>query len=190
MLVEIAPPVVTQEMRDELSLHLRLSTGFAGDSVDEAEAALRTAVSHLETSLGLCLIPRRFAWRASLGEDGTVATPVSPVRALHSAGRVGRDGSIDPLSLAIFSLNKSAVRTRICATTRVRGEIEFSFDAGFGEGWEATPPELRRAALMLAAEYYDRRHAGSSAGEAPSIHGVRALVQPWRPLRLGAGDAR
>lgn len=190
MPVEIAPPVVTQEMRDELSRHLRLSTGFAGDSVDEAEAAFRAAVSYLETSLGLCLIPRRFVWRASLGEDGTVAAPVSPIRALLSAGRVERDGAVEALTLALFSLNKRAVRTRICATARVRGQIEFTFDAGFGEDWEATPPELRRAALMLAAEYYDRRHASASSREAPLVHGVQALIQPWRPLRLGAGALR
>lgn len=187
MLVEIAPPVVTQEMRDELSRHLRLSSGFAGDSVEDAEAAFRSAIAHLETSLGLCLIPRRFTWRASLGEDGTTLAGVSPVRALVSAARVSRDGGLDPLNLAIFSLNQGAVRSRICSTTRIFGTIEFTFDAGFGESWEATPQALRRAALMLAAEYYDHRHAGAGGRNAPSIHGVAPLIQPWRPLRLGAG---
>lgn len=187
MLVEIAPPVVTQEMRDEISRHLRLSTGFAGDSVDEAEAAFRAAISHLEAQLGLCLIPRRFTWRTALGDDGTALAAISPLRAIVSAARVSRDGGLDPLNLALFSLNQGAVRTRICSTSRIFGQIEFTLDAGFGDEWAATPAGLRRAALVLTAEFHDRRHDSAPRREAPSLHGVAALIRPWRPIRLGAG---
>ena len=66
------------------------------------------------------------------------------------------------------------------------GAFRIAFDAGFGEGWDATPSDLRRAVLMLTAHYFDNRQEFAPKAAATPF-GVAALVQPWRPLRIGAG---
>lgn len=192
MLTETAPPTITEAMRGEISRHMRLSTGFAADQDEDLAAAFRAAVAHLEASLGLCLAPRGFRWRTTpdtdldADPDGALAAPIAPVRSLISASRIGRDGAATPLDLSLFTLDQGATRTRICARSSVRGAFEFEFEAGFGADWEATPADLRRAALMLAAHYFDNRHETAATAEA-TPYGVAALTQPWRPLRIGLG---
>lgn len=66
------------------------------------------------------------------------------------------------------------------------GAAVAGFAAGFG-AWAAVPPDLRQAALMLAAAFYEDRGAASATAFPPV---VGALLAPWRVLRLGAGGTR
>ncbi|MEC7962778.1 MAG: head-tail connector protein, partial [Pseudomonadota bacterium] len=55
--------------------------------------------------------------------------------------------------------------------------------AGFGP-WDAVPPDLAQAVLMLAAHYYEYRDdTGLKAGCMP--FGVTALIERHRQMRLG-----
>ncbi|MFV0473512.1 MAG: hypothetical protein ACK5MQ_04820 [Pikeienuella sp.] len=189
MLTEIAPPEITASMQEELARHLRLSSGFAGGRAEEAEAAFRAAVAHLERALGLALIPRDFRWRGRLGANRTAQPPIGPVSALRSVSRVLRDGALEAVDPVFFRLDRVETRTRIRASANITDVLEFTFAAGFGADWSATPDDLRRAAWMLAAEHFDRRHASSTRRDYASAHGVEALIRPWRALRLG-GRAR
>lgn len=190
MLTETAPPTITTAMHDELARHMRLSSGFASEQDQEAESAFRAAISHLERVLGICLAPREFSWRGQLERDLSVSAPIAPVRALISVSRLPQGGTATPLEQSYFDLDQTTVRTRFRSSKRFNGDLEFVFEAGFGPDWEATPVDLRRAALILAAEYFDQRRATVSGREAPVSFGVTALIQPWRPIRLGAGAKR
>lgn len=185
MLTEITPPAITAAVLDELSRHLRLSTGFADDQAEDMEAALLAAVAHLEGVLGLCFIPRTFAWRGLDVHKATTA-PIAPVRSLVSVSRVLANGGSEPVALPFFRLDQEVTRTRIISTALISDPLDFVFEAGFGADWDATPADLRRAALILAAENFDRRHATADRRAYAMHHGVAALIQPWRELRLGA----
>lgn len=188
MLTESAPPVADAAILDELAGHMRLSAGFAADQSAEVGDAFIAAVSHLEATLGLCLVPRRFVWRGRLGADGQARAPMSPVKALVGVDRILSDGAASPLDVTRFSLDRRATRTMICGSGLHSSELEFEFDAGFGEDWSATPGALRRAALMLAAHFFDQRHAaGDRSREAPFA--VASLIAPWRSMRLTIGAA-
>lgn len=190
MLTETAPPTITTAMHDEFARHLRLSTGFAADQNLDVDAAFLAAVAHLERVLGICLIPREFSWRGRLGRDCSVSAPIAPVRTLTSVSRLSRDGDSMPLDLSLFNLDQTTVRTRFRALKSISGDLEFVFEAGFGPDWEATPADLRRATLILAAEHFDQRRATVPGREALATYGVAALIQPWRPMRLGSGAGR
>lgn len=186
MLTETAPPTITQAMREELSRHMRLASGFASDQDQEVEAAFRAALAHLETSLGLCLAPRAFVARVRLDDGGSVVAPIGPVKALTSVSRISWDGTRAVVDPALFSFDVSASRTRVCGLLSFRGLLEISFEAGFGDDWSATPADLRRAAQMLAAHYFDQRQE-TTGKSARTPYGVSVLTQPWRPVRIGMG---
>ena len=185
MLRETAPPGATAEVLDELARHMRLAPDFAADQTADLTDVFQASVAHLEATLGLCLAPRSFSWRAALDEAGSARAPIGPVRALTEAVEVteGADTAVGE-----FTLDQSETRTVIRSASQRGRHFFFTFDAGFGETWSDTPANLRRATLMLAAHYYDQRHAaGGDTREA--VYGVASLIQPWRPVHvtLGAG---
>lgn len=112
--------------------------------------------------------------------------PIAPVRSLVSVSRVLANGGSEPVALPFFRLDQEVTRTRIISTALISDPLDFVFEAGFGADWDATPADLRRAALILAAENFDRRHATADRRAYAMHHGVAALIQPWRELRLGA----
>ena len=186
MLTEISPPSAGQTILDEMARHMRLSSSFAAsESADVADAYV-AAVSHLEARLGLCLAPRAFRWRTCFGGDARA--PIGPIRSLISAIAIAPGGGGEVLPLSRFYLSQSETRTMICGSALFGREVEFEFEAGFGADWSETPADLRRAALMLSAHYFDHRHAaGDRLRETPL--GVTALVRPWAPTRLSLGGA-
>lgn len=183
MLIENEPPGATAEVLDELAKHMRLAPDFAAEQAAELADVFVAAVAHLEATLGLCLAPRGFSWRAAFDHDGVARTPVGPVRAV-TAAVAAADGEAIPVEN--FTLDQSETRTVIRSRGRRHGSVDLSFEAGFGDGWRDTPGDLRRAVKMLAAHYYDQRHtAGGDPRE--TLYGVASLIQPWRPVRLTAG---
>ncbi len=186
MLIETSPPAVTPDMDAEIAAHLRLSTGFGLDRTAEAREAFRSAVSHIEASIGLCLAPRGFVFRRRLSAStASVEAPISPIRSLTSVLRIPADGgSPDALDLSLFTLEAGAGRTRIRSRIQFFDILEFNFEAGFGADWADTPADLRRAVLILTADLFDGRVADEPV-RAPASIG--ALIAPWRPLRLSAG---
>lgn len=188
MLTETAPPVVDAALLDEIGRHLRLGDAFAIEEADALSGSFRAALAHLEATLGLCLVPRSFVWRGRLGVDGAARGPIGPVVALTSVDRVSVDGGLVPLDVGQFWIDRTETRTRICSRFLVGEELEVRFDAGFGVDWSATPADLRQAALMLTAHYYDVRHAAGEKMRGTPL-GVASLIQPWRAARVTLGGA-
>ncbi|MEX2520484.1 MAG: hypothetical protein WD969_14275 [Paracoccaceae bacterium] len=184
MLAETEKPEITAAMLEELSRHMRLSSGFAADQSADVEAALAASVAHLESVLSLCLIPRRFLWSAVLDAAGGAEAPVAPVRALISVTRATGAETGEAIDASAFKIESLANSSRFSGRAPRGIALDFVFDAGFGADWQTTPADLRRAALILAAENFDQRRA-TTTREMETRFGVAALIQPWRPLRLG-----
>ena len=187
MLTETAAPLVGQSLIDELADHLKLSTGFGSDAEDELEGSLRAAIAHLEARLGLALIQRNFIWRGGVGADGAATAPIAPVSVITSIDRVFADGSTEAIDVATWTLDQRPLRTRLCADKYYRDQLDIAFTAGFGVDWSDTPADLRRAALMLAAHFFENRHATASGIEILPL-GVKDLIAPWRRVRVGFGE--
>lgn len=186
MLKEIAPPVASAEILDELAHHMRVSPDMAVAQQTEMTDAWVAGVAHLEAALGLCLFPRRFVWRTRLEASGGTRAAMAPVRALTSVSAVDAKGNLSAADLNGFVLRQGQTRTMIISPDLKGCEVEIVFDAGFGASWSDTPADLKRAALMLAAHFFDERHA-AGGDRRETIYAVAALIQPWRPARLSVG---
>lgn len=183
--------------------HLRLPEGLAPGPHEPAEAAaqeraLRGAIAAIEARTGKALISRGFmlwlnAWR---GGD-TQALPVAPVAVVDSVGLRDAAGGLLAVEPARWRLEQDMHRPRLVAqgaalpTIPTGGRAEIAFQAGFGPDWADLPADLQQAVLMLAAQFWEERHAGAThaVSGAALPFGVAALVDRWRGLRtLGGGQ--
>ena len=175
--------------------HLRLGTGFSDDGMQDAliEGYLRAAMAGVEGRIGKVLIARRFLWVLEGWRDGQEqALPVAPVTGIVSVSLVDVVGAVTVVDPARYRLVPDTHQPRLAAAgvllpvVPVDGKAEVVFDAGFG-AWAAVPADLAQAVLMLAAEFYERRHeAGGVAGLPFS---VQALIERWRNVRVLSGGA-
>ncbi|MEM7270526.1 MAG: head-tail connector protein [Pseudomonadota bacterium] len=186
MLTETAAPAIGQPVIDELATHLKLASGFGSEAEAELEGSLRAAIAHLEARLGLALVQRDFIWRGGLGADATVTAPIAPVSVISNVQRVLADGTTEALDFSGWTLNQGPLRTRFCADVYLRDQIDITFTAGFGANWTDTPADLRQAVLLMAAHFYENRYATAIDADIMPL-GVKALISPWRPVRIGLG---
>lgn len=173
--------------------HLRLGTGFADEATNDALLAqyLRGAMAAIEGRTGKALIARDFrlilsTWRWPDAQ----ALPVAPVSAVASVTLVNAAGVPALVEAARWRLVVDRHRPQIVAAGAVLpmaptgGRIEVDFTAGFGV-WTDVPDDLRQAALLLAAQYYEGR-----TGAASLPGGIEALLARWVPIRVTAGGHR
>ena len=195
MLTELEPVPAAVLPLSALRDHLRLGTGFADDALQDAilEAALRGALGAVEARLGRILIARRFASRVSRWHDPEAwVLPMGPAVRLLSLVIEDAGGAPADVTARVAlhepSGGRPVVEGRGGALPAIPsgGAAIATFTAGIGP-WEALPADLRQAALMLAAFYYEDRGAASLLAFPPP---VSALVAPWRVLRLSAGGPR
>lgn len=176
-----------------LEEHLRLGTGFADDDVQDGRLAafLRAAIAAVEGRTGKALLQRRFAltlgsWR----QPDRQPLPMAPVTTLHSVAVIGADGTEVPLPLSFLRLLPDAQRPVLTALGSLPfvppgGVARITFDAGFGPQWSDVPADLAQAVMMLAAHYHEYRHE-TALGSGCMPFGVTALIERYRPIRLGA----
>lgn len=190
ILTESAPAAVTPVTLSEFSAHLRLAHGFPDDGAEDAqlELYLRNAAAAVEARTGCALIRRGFVLRlGGWSREGHVILPVGPVETVASI-RFVRGAETTDLSAGSWFLQPGTTRQRL--TGAAGGPLpvipdgylaEIGFDAGFGPAAGDVPGDLRQAVLLLAADYYERRHDGD--GPAMPM-AVRGLLGPWRPVRV------
>ncbi len=181
MLNALVPFTVTAEMRAAAARHMRLPSGFDVDQTADIDDALTAAISHLEAALGLCLVPRAFIWEGCLDADKRADVPIGPLRSVADALSVGPP--TQSVDVQEFRVETLTLRGGLSAVRHIPGTLRLTIFAGFGEDWDSTPADLRRAVMMLTAHYFDQRHAVAE-GVRDVPHGVAALIQPWKPLRL------
>lgn len=173
--------------------HLRLGTAFGADTLQDGLLAvhLRAAIAAIEARIGKVLLTRRYRltlpdWRSLTGQP----LPLAPVSGVVSVVVFDAEGGQVPVTR--FRLMQDRHRPKLVAAgllfpqVPTDGRIEITFDAGFGAAWTDVPPDLAQAVLLLAAEYYERRHDGQVAGLPV---GVQMLIETWRNVRVLGGGA-
>lgn len=181
-----------------LKNHLRLGTGFADDGMQDSlvESYLRAAMAAIEGRIGKVLIERAFLWRLKDWRGGCEqALPVAPVRSITQISLFDREGAAEIIPSSLYRLVQDMHRPKVQSQgfmlpqVPMGGAVEVTFVAGFGPDWPDVPADLAQAVLMLAAEYYERRHDGGMSGDAGLPFGVVTLIERWRTVRVlgGAG---
>lgn len=190
ILTETAPAAVTPVTLSDFSAHLRLAHGFPDDGAEDAllDLYLRNAAAAIEARTGRALIRRGFLLRLGVwNRGGHAVLPVGPVEAV-SAIRFVRGAEVIDVAAGSWALEPGTGRQKV--TGQAGGALppipegyvaELMFDAGFGPDPADVPGDLRQAVLLLAADYYERRHEGDGPGMPMA---VRGLIEPWQPVRL------
>jgi len=177
--------------------HMRLGTGFADDAVQDAvlESFLRAAIAAVEARTGKMLIARDFSWTLTAWRDhATQPLPVAPVLAITSLEMTNKLGEVSVADAQTYDLRPDTHRPALVATGTglpaipSYGQADIQFTAGFGLEWSHVPADLAQAVMLLAAHYYQYR-AETGLGEGCMPFGVSALLQRYRPVRVGMGAA-
>jgi len=181
----------------ELRAHLRLGTGFADDTAQDAvlEPALRAALAAIEGRTGKVILERSFRWsiRHWRSRDRQ-ALPVAPVTALTAVSVVARNGDVTAVALDDLVLEEDPHRPALLAVRAclpaipLHGQAEVTFVAGFAPLWSGLPADLAQAVLRLAAHYYESRHEEPS-GDGNMPLGVTSLIERYRTVRVLGGTA-
>ena len=177
--------------------HMRLGTGFADDAVQDAvlEGFLRAAIAAIEARTGKILISREFSWTLTAWRDHEAQPlPIAPVQSITGLSLKNKFGEVTVADAQSYGLRADSHRPCMIATGSGLpaipsfGEVEIGFVSGFGPDWSDVPSDLAQAVLLLASHYYQYR-AETGLGEGCMPFGVSALLQRYRPVRLGMGAA-
>ncbi|MBP1805512.1 head-tail connector protein [Rubellimicrobium aerolatum] len=173
-----------------LKEHLRLGTGFSDDDLQEPllAAFLRAAIAAIEGRTGKALLRRRFELTLSAWtRPGRQPLPLAPVASLVSVALVPASGPEIALPPDALRLDADAQRPALVGplpSIPHGGTARVIFEAGYGPAWSDLPADLAQAVLMLAAHYHEYRH-DTALGPGCTPFGVSALIDRYRPIRLG-----
>lgn len=196
MLVEESQVPVAALPVAALREHLRLGSGFAGADLQDGllEGHLRAAMAAIEGRIGKALIARAFRLELEDWRGAEQPLPLAPVVSVASVTLVDAAGEAVPVDAGRFRLVRDTHRPKLAGkggalpVVPVEGRVEVVFEAGFGPDWAALPPDLAQAVLLLAAEFYERRHeVGDPVAALPGT--VQALIARWRTVRVLGGGA-
>jgi uncharacterized phiE125 gp8 family phage protein len=175
--------------------HLRLGSGFADDDLQDGllESHLRAAIAAIEARTGKILIARDFNWTLHAWRDAyRQPLPIAPVAAISGVTLIDRFGVETIAPTTGWKLEVDAHRPRLLGLNGPLllipqdGSVRIGMVAGFGSEWSDLPNDLAQAAFLLAAHFYEFRHATTgSVGNIPL--GVAALIAPHRNVRLFTG---
>jgi len=181
----------------EFANHLHLGTGFAEDGDETAilEAYLRAGISAIETRIGKAMITREYSWQLTQWHrPDQQVLPVAPVSAITEIRLVDAAGTSQVVDPDSYYLVKDSQRPRLVSAVGAfpsiasAGGVEIDFQAGYGPAWSDMPVDLAQAVFLLAAHYYENRHATSDRdGLIP--FGVMALIETYRKVRILGGGA-
>jgi uncharacterized phiE125 gp8 family phage protein len=173
--------------------HLRLGSGFAGVDLQEdlLRSFLRAALAAIEARTGKVVLARIFTLTLTeWAEPSAQPLPLAPVGAIQSLTVKGPgDAGAEVIDPSRYHLLPDTHRPRLIARGAAlpmiptEGQAVITLTAGFGD-WDAVPPDMAQAVLMLAAHYYEYRDdTGLKSGCMP--FGVTALIERHRALRIG-----
>jgi uncharacterized phiE125 gp8 family phage protein len=195
MLVEVAPVPGASLPVQALKDHLRMGSGFAEDGLQDGllEGFLRAALAAIEVRTGKALFQRAFTWTVEGWRQGDrAALPVAPVSAVTAVVTITSAGVETTVPATAWRLVQDAQRPLLLALSGTmpvipqNGGARVAFTAGFAAAWTGLPADLRQAVMLLAAHFYEyRTDTGLAEGCMP--FGVTALIERYRPARLGFG---
>lgn len=196
-LERLLPPANPPVALTELAEFLRLSQGFGDDAIEypQLDQALTAATSVVERALSRCLVRQRWVWTISewpkrsraAFDHATLDLPLAPLLSIDSITR-SQDGQTTVLPPERYHvLDRDRARLLFIGgrpSLPLGGSLSITFDVGFGEDWNAVPPDLRQAILQLAGHFFENRLAADVEKLTPLPFGVAALLDPWRPIRI------
>ena len=117
---------------------------------------------------------------------------MAPVDGVSGVTLVDRTGQETVVADEAWSLRPDAHRPVLCAAATVlpmvpvNGRVLVRFTAGFGPAWSDVPYDMAQATLLLAAHFYEFRHAAEGRG-ADIPADIAALIAPYRRMRIHLG---
>ena len=198
MLTELSAVPVSKLPVEALKHHLRLGSGFAESGLQDGvlESYLRAAIAAIEGRIGKALISRGYKWcLEGWRQGGEQALPVAPVTEILEVRLLNALGDAEVVPPDLYRLIEDTHRPKLRATgyllpqVPMGGSAEIVFAAGYGADWSDVPADLAQAVMMLAAEYYERRHEGGMREEGGLPFGVVTLIERWRTVRVLGGGA-
>ncbi|PJE26979.1 phage conserved hypothetical protein, phiE125 gp8 family [Pseudooceanicola antarcticus] len=175
--------------------HLRLGTGFAEDSAqdDVLEGYIRAALAAVEGRTGQAIFQRDFIWTVqSWANPKAQAFPLAPVRLIQQVTLVDKDGARSSQDTADYTFDEDVFEPKFRAIEGdlpeppKDGRIEVVLTAGAALSWQEVPPDLAQAVLLMASHYYEYRN-DVALGKGCTPFGVTALLERYRPMRIGLG---
>ena len=179
----------------QFKAHMRLGSGFADDDLqdDLLSTHLRAAMAAIEARTGKILIAREFNWTLAVWRDAyRQPLPIAPVSAISGVTLIDRLGIETVASASGWRLEVDTHRPRLIglngalATVPQDGSVRIGMLAGYGPEWSDLPEDLAQAVFLLAAHFYEFRHAMTGSGEDTPM-GVASLIAPYRNVRLFGG---
>ncbi len=183
---------------EEFKAHLRLGSGFTGETVQEAvlESFLRAAIAGIEARTGKVLIKRAFSYTVSQWRDATAQVlPVAPIETVGELLIEDAGGAQEIVDAGDYRLSQDAQAPKLRATGACLpsvpngGFAKITFTAGYAVDWAGLPADLGQAVMLLAAHYYEYRHE-TALSDGCMPFGVTSLIQRYRPLRLTLGASQ
>ncbi len=166
-------------MLDEARAYLRLENEEEDAPLG---AILLAAIAQAERYLGLILIRRnvRETLPASAAWQRLQASPF--VAAIGATG-IPAEGATFTLTSGAFAIDVDGrgdgwVRVKMPGAA---GRVELAYQAGLAGSWATLPEAIKLGVLRLAAHCHAHRDSPDDAGPPGA---VRALLQPWRRVRL------
>ena len=156
-----------------LAAHMRLPEGWDAvpGQVERLRSRMAAAVLEVEGRVGKSLVLRTFTLSGE-ALDARVTVPLAPIASVEAV-------QVDGASVTGFGVEREAHRAVLVLPGVARGaKVVAQVRAGWGT-WADAPAPLCEAVLRRAEDL----DLGAAAGLATSI---RALLAPWRPVRLGA----
>lgn len=178
--------------------HLRLGSGFADEGAEDALliALLRAAMAAVEARTGKALLSRSFELTQRRWSDPErQVLPVAPIASVSRVVQIDAIGSIVAADSATWYLERSGIQPVLVGRggalpgVPTDGAVRVEFAAGYGAAWSDVPADLALAVFMLAATYYENRFEARGTSDIMP-HGVTALLEAHRPVRVGLGGGR
>lgn len=198
LLVEETAPSVEALPVAQFRAHLRMGSGFqlAEDPAEDAALAgyLRAAISTIEARTGKVLLTRGFRLRLDDWRDPEGQTlPLAPVLSVDRVEIDDGTGAVREVEARLYRLVQDNQRPWVAPVgvflpqVPERGFVTLNFTAGFGVSWDSVPADLAQAVMLLAARYHEDRSFEGAGAAMP--HGVSALIERWRSVRVLGGRA-
>ncbi|MBL4646090.1 MAG: phage head-tail connector protein, partial [Rhizobiales bacterium] len=153
-------------------------------------AYITAARMHVEASLSKILIEQE--WRINfdylpIGE--TIELPLAPIIAVNVVSYFPEQGGPIGISAFDYAADLDSDIARFClrraaSERRKFGGYEIEVTAGYGPAAEDVPGDITQAITLLVAHWYEHREAASSILRDAMPHGVKALLNFHRRVRL------
>lgn len=178
-----------------LKQHLRLGSGFADDDVQDGvlEGYLRAALSAIEGRTGQVIFQRQFRWIVDGWRDAASQPfPLAPVETVDGLTLIDAGGVAEAQPVGTLVLSADPLQPRLQSVSGSLpklpegGRAEVLITAGAATTWAEVPPDLAQAVLLMAAHYYEYRN-DVALGKGCTPFGVTALLERYRPIRIGLG---